>query len=89
MAATLVDYGRWYSIEPKPKDVMNFKILLEKEKLNWNIYIYIGNRKIANRASGTGKKPLYPIKNKHFSNTHEYNIYGITLVLKVFGSFIK
>jgi hypothetical protein len=34
MAATLVDYGRWYSIEPKPKDVMNFKILLEKEKLN-------------------------------------------------------
>jgi hypothetical protein len=23
------------------------------------------------------------------SNTHEYNIYGITLVLKVFGSFIK
>jgi hypothetical protein len=34
MAAALVDYGRWYSIEPKPKDVGNFKIFLEKEKLN-------------------------------------------------------
>jgi Cd2+/Zn2+-exporting ATPase len=25
MAAALVDYGRWYSIEPKPKDVEEFQ----------------------------------------------------------------
>ncbi|KAJ6932306.1 hypothetical protein NC651_007897 [Populus alba x Populus x berolinensis] len=58
MAAALVDYGRWHSIEPKPKDVEEFQMFPGEGKIELK-YIYISNRKIANRASGTeveGKK---------------------------------
>ena len=67
MAAALVDYGRWHSIEPKPKDVEEFQMFPGEGKIELK-YIYIGNRKIANRASGTGKKPLYPSKNKQYDS---------------------
>jgi Cd2+/Zn2+-exporting ATPase len=59
MAAALVDYGRWHSVEPKPEDLEEFQnfpgegIQGKKEVKN----ICIDNRKIAHRASGTGKKP--------------------------------
>jgi len=62
MAAALVDYGRMHSIEPKPEDVEEFRNF-PGEGIQGRIEvknIYIGNRKITHRASGTGKKPLYP-----------------------------
>jgi Cd2+/Zn2+-exporting ATPase len=56
MAAALVDYGRWHSVEPKPEEFLNFPgegIKGKNEVKN----ICIDNRKIAHRASGTVKKP--------------------------------
>jgi Cd2+/Zn2+-exporting ATPase len=59
MAAVLVDYGRWHSVEPKPEDLVEFQnfpgegIQGKNEVKN----IYIDSREIAHRASGTGKKP--------------------------------
>lgn len=64
MAAALIDYGRLHSIEPKPENVEEFQNY-PGEGIQGKIDgkdIYIGNRKIANRAgSGTGKS-LYILR---------------------------
>ncbi|CAK7345757.1 unnamed protein product [Dovyalis caffra] len=55
MAAALVDYGRMHSIEPKPENVEEFQNF-PGEGIQGKIEgkdIYIGNKKIAHRASGT------------------------------------
>ncbi|KAJ6742065.1 CADMIUM/ZINC-TRANSPORTING ATPASE HMA4-RELATED [Salix viminalis] len=55
MAAALVDYGRMHSIEPQPENVEEFQNF-PGEGIQGKIEgkdIYIGNKKIAHRASGT------------------------------------
>ncbi|XP_034894555.1 cadmium/zinc-transporting ATPase HMA3 [Populus alba] len=55
MAAALVDYGKMHSIEPQPEKVEEFQNF-PGEGIQGKIEgkdIYIGNRKIAHRASGT------------------------------------
>ncbi|XP_052309591.1 cadmium/zinc-transporting ATPase HMA3 isoform X3 [Populus trichocarpa] len=55
MAAALIDYGKMHSIEPQPEKVEEFQNF-PGEGIQGKIEgkdIYIGNRKIAHRASGT------------------------------------
>lgn len=67
MAAALVDYGRMHSIEPQPENVEEFQNF-PGEGIQGKIEgkdIYIGNKKIAHRASGTGKSMHILIKNRY------------------------
>lgn len=63
MSAALVEYGRLLSIEPKPEDVEDYQNF-PGEGIYGKIggeEIYIGNRKIAQRAGcGTGFSLRFP-----------------------------
>ena len=96
MAAALGDYGRWHSIlEPKPEDVEEFQNFpgegIQGKIEVKNIYILVTERLLIELPEQV--KSLYILVRIntmiHISNKHEYNIYGITFILKVFGSYIK
>ncbi|KAJ4709266.1 Cadmium/zinc-transporting ATPase 3-like protein [Melia azedarach] len=81
MAAALVEYGRSHSVEPKPEDVEDYQNF-PGEGIYGKIGgegIYIGNRKIAQRAAGCATVPsIKRFKSK--GNTIGYIYSGASLV---------